>query len=63
MNIAYFLFLFVIYTRGRFFFTQKTLKFAPLLPLEPHKMLKTQNIQNSIVTSVEGIIYDKYTDF
>ena len=45
------------------FLGQKTLKFDPLVPLEPHKMAKIQNIKNPLHSSVGGIIYNKYTDF
>ena len=38
-------------------------KCAPLVPLEPHKMAKIKNIKNPLHSSVEGIIYNKYTDF
>ena len=38
-------------------------KNAPLVPLEPHKTAKTQNIKNPLHSSVEGIIQNKYTDF
>ena len=35
----------------------------PLVPSRPHKMAKTQNIKNPLLNSVEGIIYNKCTDF
>ena len=49
-------------TKGAFF-GQKTQKMPPLVPLEPHKMAKTQNIKNPLFKSVKGIIYIKYIDF
>ena len=48
---------------ARGLFWLKNAIICPLVPLRTNKIAKTQNIQNSIVTSVEGIIYNKYADF
>ena len=47
---------------GEAFLASLGQKMPPLVPLEPHKIAKTQNIKNPLLNSVKGIIYNKYTD-